>query len=162
MGYKIISHPAFLTSLASDKDELIYIHEHIREDAYELYGFYSLDELDFFKTLLGVSGVGPKVGLAIISSGRLEEIKARVMKGEVDWLCSLPGIGKKTAQKIVLELKGQLIEPEESILQDKEVIDALCGLGYSSMQAKEAVKYLPPEITETSERMRAALKFLSK
>jgi len=106
--------------------------------------------------------VGPKVSLAVCGSGTPDELRSRVAKGDVDWLSSLPGIGKKTAQKIVLELKGQLVEPGTDNAEDAEVVAALVNLGYSSSQAKDAVKALPADIKQPEARIRAALRSLSK
>lgn len=162
VGYRVRAHSGQLAALQSGGLALMYIHEHIREDAHELFGFATYDELTTFELLLGVQGVGPKVGLAVCGSGKPDELRARVAKGDVDWLSSLPGIGKKTAQKIVLELKGQLVEPTGESQADAEVATALTNLGYSSFQAKDAIKCLSAEIVEPEARIRAALKILMK
>lgn len=162
VGYRVRAHAGTLASLTAGALKLVYIHEHVREDAYELYGFDTYDELATFELLLGVQGVGPKVSLAVCGSGTPDELRARVAKGDVDWLSSLPGIGKKTAQKIVLELKGQLVEPDNENPADAEVATALTNLGYSAAQAKEAVKHLPSDIVDSEARIRAALKGLSR
>jgi Holliday junction DNA helicase RuvA len=83
------------------------------------------------------------------------------MSGDLATLTSVPGVGKKTAQKIVLELKGQLVEAGEASPIDKEVLEALQGLGYTASQARAVVKQLPPDVTDPSDRIRLALKFLS-
>ena len=162
VGYRVRAHTGILGSLKIDLETRLFIHEHVREDAYDLFGFSSRDELDFFESLLSVSGVGPKVALVVCSSEPLESLKIRLMKGDVDWLSSLSGIGKKTAQKIILELKGQLVEVGMITGPDAEVAQALISLGYSSAQAKEAVKNIPIDITDSSERIRAALRQLGK
>ncbi len=162
VGYRVRAHTGTLAGLSSGALAFVYLHEHIREDAYELYGFTAYEELAMFELLLNVQGVGPKVSLAVCGSGTPDELRSRVAKGDVDWLSSLPGIGKKTAQKIVLELKGQLVEPGTDNAEDAEVVAALVNLGYSSSQAKDAVKALPADIKQPEARIRAALRSLSK
>lgn len=162
IGYRLRAHTGTLSGLAVGADKRIYLHEHIREDAYDLYAFLSMDELVFFEKLLGVSGVGPKVALAVCSAAPLENLRSRLAQGDVDWLASLPGLGKKTAQKIVLELKGQLVEVGVVNDVDRDLIEALTNLGYTAFQAREATRKIPPDIHGSSDRLRAALKLLSK
>lgn len=162
VGYKLKAHTGTLSSLSVGNEKKLYLHEHIREDAYDLYAFLSMDELDFFEKLLSVSGVGPKVALAVCSAAPLESLRSRLAQGDADWLSSLPGLGKKTAQKIVLELKGKLVEVGVASDTDRELIEALTNLGYTAFQAREAAKRVSPEIQDTSDRVRAALKFLSR
>lgn len=162
IGYKLRAHPGFISNLIKGTVQLAYVHEHIREDAYDLYSFPSMEELKFFEKLLGVSGVGPKVGMAICASGPLENLRDKLMQGDVDWLSSIPGIGKKTAQKIVLELKGQLVEFGQIQSEDQEIIDALIGLGYAQNQARQVIKQIPTDTRDSSERLRMALRFLRK
>lgn len=161
LGYRINTHPRVLADLVVGKKCRMYLHEQIREDIYELYGFIVLEELEFFKQLIGVSGIGPKVGLAICASGPISEIKQRLSRGEVEWLSSIPGIGKKTAQKVILELKGKLVDADGGEM-DMEIVEALTALGYPVAQARKASKDLPPDVTETSERIRLALKSLAR
>ncbi len=162
IGYKLRAHPGFISNLTQNTVQLAYVHEHIREDAYDLYGFSSQEELTFFEKLLSVSGVGPKVAMAICASAPLDDLRDRLMQGDVDWLSSIPGIGKKTAQKIVLELKGQLIEFGQVQSEDQEIIDALVSLGYSQNQARQVIKQIPIGSKDSSDRLRIALRFLGK
>lgn len=162
VGYEIKAHSRLLSELSVGDEPSIYIYEHIREDAHDLYGFATRDELEVFEILISINGIGPKVGLAICGSTTPGELRERVTKGDAGWFASLPGIGNKTAQKIILELKGQLVEVESSSEEDVELIEALKGLGYKSAQAKEVVKSVAIEITDPSERVREALKILSK
>jgi len=161
-GYRLKCHNGTLASLITGQEKKVYLHEHIREDAYDLYAFLTMDELDFFERLLSVSGVGPKVALAVCSAAPLDNLRARLTQGDVDWLASLPGLGKKTAQKIILELKGKLVEVTGTSETDRELVETLTNLGYTAFQAREAAKKVSPDIHDPAERLRAALKILSR
>ncbi len=141
-------------------DVHLFIYDHVREDARRLFGFESLDERGFFETLISISGVGPKVALLILSIGSLADIQRAVEKGDLDTLTSLPGIGTKTAKKIILELKGKMVETTETAPEDRDVIDALISLGYPSNRVRDVVRSLEPS-EDTQERIRVALKHLS-
>ncbi|MDD2731011.1 MAG: Holliday junction branch migration protein RuvA [Candidatus Portnoybacteria bacterium] len=162
LGYRLRAHTGTLSNLSVGGDKRVYLHEQIREDAYDLYAFLSMDELEFFEKLLSVSGVGPKVAMAVCAAAPLDNLKSRLAQGDADWLASLPGLGKKTAQKIVLELKGKLVEVGVASDVDRELIEALTNLGYTAFQAREAAKKVPVETGDTSVRLRATLKLLSK
>ncbi len=137
-----------------------FTHEYIREDSRELYGFATPSELRFFRKLISVSGVGPKIALHVLSLGPLRDIETAVTTGNVAYLTAIPGIGAKTAQKIVIELKGKLDLTESS--GDSETIEALQSLGYTTSQAREALRRISPEITDVGERVRSALKMLGQ
>lgn len=162
VGYRVTVSSQALERLTLHEDAFVYVHDHVREDAHDLYGFLNRGDLEFFERLLGVSGVGPKVALAILSVGTSDEIKVAIMKGDLERLTSVPGIGKKTAQKIVLELKGQLVDIEEPSSLDRDALSALESLGYSSSQAKEALKKVDVSVSDTSVRVREALRILSE
>jgi len=162
VGYLLKCHLRLLADLTVGDEPSIYIHEHIREDAHDLYGFATRDELEVFEILISINGIGPKAGLAICGSATPAELRERVMRSDAAWFATLPGIGNKTAQKIILELKGQLVEVEAESEADQELIEALKGLGYKTAQAKEAAKSISAEITNASDRVREALKYLSK
>lgn len=162
LGYRLRAHTRTLSAAPAGQKLKVYVHEHIREDAYDLFAFLSMEEMVLFKKMLDVSGVGPKVALAVCGSADLEDLHRKLVQGDVDWLVSIPGLGKKTAQKIVLELKGRLVEVGAKSETDRETIAALTGLGYTAFQAREATKQIPDEIQDSGERVRTALKYLSK
>lgn len=162
VGYRVRTTPGVIGELETNDEAFLYIHEQIREDAHELYGFLKSDDIDLFRSLLDVSGVGPKVALVLLSLGSAASVRDAILRGDLDYLTGAPGVGKKLAQKIILELKGQLVDDAAERPGDKDVRDALIGLGYSSAQANEALNLVPEEITDTSERIREALKRLSK
>lgn len=162
VGYAIKASSGTLSNAKAGEERLFYIHDHVREDARDLYGFNSWAEQEFFEKLLNISGVGPKVALTIMSVGILDQVKAAIMRGDLAVLTSVPGVGKKTAQKIVLELKGQLVEEPDAQPGDSEVVDALVSLGYTSQQARAALKSVGTEVTDIPQRIRQALKYLGK
>ena len=136
----------------------------VRENELSLYGFEELDELAIFELLLGVSGVGPKVALAALSTLTPDALRIAVANEEPAVVARVPGIGKRTAEKVVVELKDKL-EPAEGELAglataldaDAEVMEALTGLGYSVVEAQRALQQIPPDVTGVEDRLRMAL-----
>lgn len=162
IGYKLHVSPTSLSKTRQQEEAFFYIHDHIREDAHELFAFPSLADLELFDKLLSISGVGPKSAMTIMGVGSADEIRSAIMKGDLEMLTSVPGVGKKTAQKIILELKGQLVEPESVTNADKEVVDALVGMGYQAQSIKEVLKFMPTDLVDPAERIRYVLRSLSK
>jgi Holliday junction DNA helicase RuvA len=142
----------------------IYTHLVVREDALTLYGFETQADRDLFNLLLGVDGVGPKVALSVLSSMTLDAVQRAVFADEADLLSRVPGVGKKTAQKIALHLKDKL-KPSDALAgvaamadYDSEVLAALTALGYSVVEAQAAIQSLPKDAPkEVEERLRMAL-----
>ena len=147
---------------------VLYTHLVVREDALNLYGFESQAERDLFTLLLGVNGVGPRVSLSVLSTLTLEAVQRAVLAEESEILARVPGVGKKTAQKIVLHLHDRL-KPVGGLerlaaLSDKdgEVLAALTSLGYSVIEAQTAIQSLPAEAPDSvEERLRLALQFFT-
>ncbi len=143
----------------------IYLHTHliVREDALTLYGFVDEEERQVFTTLINISGVGPKLALAILSTLSLAQLRHSVSQGESELLTRVPGIGKKTAGKIAFELKDRLVAagPSELVgLYDvnADVLDALIALGYSIVEAQAAIQSIPRDAPDDIEtRVRIAL-----
>ncbi len=133
----------------------------VREDSLTLYGFASEDSKLRFESLLGINGVGPRLALAVLSMFSPEDLAAAVASEDVAGFSKVPGVGKKTAGRIVLELKGQLSPEWEVSAQGGgmgDVLEALTALGYSLIEAREAASSLPPDAgATTEERVRAAL-----
>lgn len=161
IGYRVHAAPNTLSHLSMGEETLLHVHDHIREDAHDLFGFLSEDDLNLFERLISISGVGPKAGMSILSVGSAEAIKRAIMAGDLAMLTSAPGVGTKIAQKIVLELKGILVDADIAPGPDREVVDALISLGYSASQAKQALKAVSPDVTDVSERVKEALRNLS-
>jgi len=160
VGYQVFLNAAALARLGVGGKVQLWTHEYLREDARELYGFLSRQELALFDKLLNVSGVGPKMALHVLALGSVAEIEKCIEKGDVDTLSRVPRVGRKTAQKIVLELKGKLVEagPAES----DEVLAALTNLGYSRDQARAAIERIGDKEKTVEGRLRAALRELGR
>lgn len=140
----------------------------VRESELSLYGFETEDELSTFELLLGVSGIGPKVALSTLSTLPPDTLRLAVANKEAAIVARVPGIGKRTAEKIVLELQGKLTSAEGTLAQlastvsaDSEVIDALTALGYSVVEAQRAVQKIPADVTGVEDRLRVALSLFS-
>jgi holliday junction DNA helicase RuvA len=167
-----VSYQVFLPSSTLSKLGVVgqpvrlHTHLHVREDNLTLFGFSSARELALFQTLLTVSGIGPKLGLAMLSAMDVEQITMVIASGDADMLTAIPGVGKKTASRIVLELKDK-ISTEWMITQDleavqgnSEVLAALTSLGYSISEATRAVAALPSDSKlELEEKVKLALKY---
>jgi Holliday junction DNA helicase RuvA len=147
----------------------VYTHQHVREDALDLYGFRSLEEMEFFELLLSVSGIGPKSALGVLAVASIDDIKESIVRGDSELLTKVSGIGRKTAERVVLELKekiGRLTsiigEKGDVISSNGDEIDALMVLGYSMQQARDALRKVGSEIKDSGERIREALKKIGK
>ena len=146
----------------------LFTHLHVRENELALYGCGSEEELAIFRLLLGVSGIGPKVALAILSSLPLDRLQAAIAQEDVVTLARVPGIGPKTAKKLVFDLKDKVVaevmpgEPQPVLTEaDADLIAALTTLGYSVAEAQEAIRSLPREPLSLEERVRLALAYFA-
>jgi Holliday junction DNA helicase RuvA len=142
-----------------------FIHTYVRQDQITLYGFVSSQELELFTLLLQVSGLGPKSALSIIGNGSVEEIKQSISKADVEFFRQIKGIGKKTAQRIIVDLRGKVGELGELNLSEidaksqQDVMAALRSMGISSQEARDSVKKIDPSLP-LEERLREALRQL--
>lgn len=160
VGYEIyLPAPAFLAVKLGERLK-IFTADIVREDSHELFGFLEPEARSLFKKLTSVSGVGPRTALQAMSLGATAEILRAIDEGDVGRLTSVPGVGTKTAQKIILELRGKLSLTEAGM--ESDLIDALAGLGYSRTDALKAVRAIPTEVATDEERLKAALKILSR
>lgn len=162
VGYRVFASPALLGLMKTGEAVFLYIHDHIREESRDLYGFLTAADLSLYEQLLGVSGVGPKVAMTLLATGSADQVRAAIMAGDIAFLTSVPGVGKKTAQKIILDLKGQLVEASALAPADEEVVQALQALGYSGQQAREVLKTVSVDYQTVSDKLREALRFLSR
>ena len=143
----------------------VWIHHHVREDSEELYGFRFYAELELFEMLIGISGIGPKGALGIMAIAPADTLKKAIAAGDTSYLTRVSGIGKKTAEKVVLELKdkmaGRGVTIEAPELKDEaDAIDALVALGYSQREARDALSNIPAETMSIEKRVSMALKQL--
>jgi len=162
VGYLVAATPTALARAEGAAEVTVETYLHVREDALQLYGFAGPAERDLFVRLLGVSGIGPKVALAVVSSGSVDELRRAIAVGDPARFQVIPGIGKKTAERIVLELRGSLadeIELPGQAAASHEVVarDALVELGYSVLEAERALARVDPELPP-EERVREALR----
>ena len=158
VGYLLHATPAVLRA---DGDEVVVqTYLHVREDALQLYGFADADERDLFVQLLSVNGVGPKVALAVVSGSSAAELRRAIVTEDAARFQAIPGIGRKTAERIVLELKeklGSVIEAPHAVRGELVARDALVGLGYSIVDAERALAGVDPDLP-AEERVRQALR----
>ncbi len=150
---------------AVGSDVMLYTYLRVREDELSLYGFADPAERRLFETLLTVSGVGPRVALNVLSSASADTLQLAIAQGNVDVLTGIKGIGKKTAERLVLELKGKLDvsglgEVGELSPADQDVINALVNLGYSAAEAARAARAVPSSVKTVEERVLRALQNL--
>ena len=179
IGYEIFMTGASMEKALRERDEVkIHTYFHIREDAMQLYGFLTKDDLQIFRLLLGVNGIGPKAALGILAALSADEIRFAVLSDDVKTISRAPGIGKKTAQKLILELKDKLkledafeaklahgeadTDAEVSSFDgSKEAVEALVAIGYSSTEALRAVRKVTDVSPDDVEGiLKAALKNL--
>ena len=165
VGYKVYVSADTFAELKGKKDAELWTHLAVRENALDLYGFRTEEELSFFEMLVSISGIGPKSGLAILSLADVATLRSAVAHGDSSYLTKVSGIGKKNAEKIILELKDKLGGAYDAgggtLLQDAtDTLEALTALGYQAKEAREALRKVPKDVTDTSEQLKAALKIL--
>lgn len=168
VGYRV-AVPLGVMERAPKIGEGLFLHTRqiVREDSLSLYGFDTSEERDLFDLLLQVSGVGPKLALSIISHTSLERLRDAITRNQPEMLSGIPGVGRKTAEKIIFQLRdkvgvGALPSPE-LLEADRDVIGVLTTLGYSLVEAQTAVQALSADAPDSvEERVRLSLRFLSK
>jgi len=158
IGYKILMPEDVAHSLHGEV--VLYTHEVIRDSEHELFGFTSVSALELFWKLITVSGVGPKGAQKIVCADEIESVKSKITQGDLSFLTNIPGVGKKTAQKIILELKGVLMDEPTTSGFDEDALGALQALGYSRKEAEQIMSSVEGKTTE--ERIRHALRLLGK
>lgn len=164
VGLRVFVPAPLRTKMKAGESLMLYTHLVVREDALILYGFESQADRELFNTLLGVDGVGPKAALSVLSTMTLDAVQRAVFADEADVLSRVPGIGKKTAQKMALHLKDKL-KPTDALARvasmsdtDGEVLAALTALGYSVIEAQTAIQAIPKDTPDdVEERLRVAL-----
>ena len=169
IGFRVYMPTSTLSTLGSvGKEVKLHTYLHLREDNVALYGFASTDELGLFQNLISVSGLGPRLALAMLSSMSIERLVTAIVSGSADLLTEIPGIGKKMANRLILELKekisaGWVTTPAAQIAEENtEVVAALTSLGYSAAEATRAVASLPPDTQLSLEdKVKQALAFFA-
>ena len=167
VGFQVYLPTSALTTLGAVGEEVkLHTHLHLKEDDATLYGFGSPDELTLFETVIGVSGLGPKLALAMLSAMNVDQLSMAIATGSTDILTTVPGIGKKMADRLVLELKdkvgaGLVATPAARLAQENtDVLSALVSLGYSVTEATQAVATLPSSSDlSLEEKIKLALQY---
>ena len=168
VGYKVFCSEETLNKIPEKGGEVnLWTHLYVREDALDLYGFLHRAEMELFETLIGISGIGPKGALGVLNIAPVDTIKKAIAAGDTSYLTRVSGIGKKTAEKIVLELRdkmaGKGIEVDAPELKEEaDALEALVSLGYSQREAREALQTVPREIASAEKRVKEALKKLGR
>ena len=170
VGYKVFVIPQLSLTSEIGKKLSLYIHTHVREDQLSLYGFTSTAELEFFELLLTVSGVGPKLALSVMSLADLAMIKSGILNEDPNVFTKVSGIGRKTAERLIVELKDKISEDlggkEEDLRElskaHADVLDVLLALGYSRSEARQALAEIPKNLSSSEEKIREALRLLAK
>ncbi len=162
VGYKISVSPELISKIKNTSGEImLWIHTHVREDAMDLYGFLDIKELEFFEMLISVSGIGPKSALGILGIANIETLRKAIGTGDTTYLTKISGIGKKTAERIVIDLRDKFKGEEKggSLREELDALEALKSLGYSQNEAREALKEVPSDF-DTNAKIKASLKIL--
>ena len=166
VGYKVnVSADVLVKTEKAEAETFLWIHSHVREDIFDLYGFLNREELEFFELLITIPGIGPKGALAILGIATIGTLKRAISTGDTSYLTKISGIGKKTAEKIVVELRDKIggkitgAIGETSLQEEIDALEALKSLGYSQTEAREALKKVLKE-GDTNTKIKEALKIL--
>lgn len=166
VAFKVFSTRRTLDMFPVGAKVAFFSHLHVREDALDLYGFPQKDELDLFEMLISVSGVGPKSALTILDIAPMGELTAAIKEGRPDLLTRASGVGRKTAERIIVELKSKVQSKSSEMMvrkmeSDADAVEALVGLGYRRDEAKESLRRVSENTTGIEPRLKEALKLLS-
>jgi Holliday junction DNA helicase RuvA len=168
VGYKVFLSAYSFGKIAGKTSVEIFTHTYVREDILALYGFLNLEELEMFELLISISGIGPKAAMGILSIADPRTIRMAVVNEDPAILTKVSGVGKKIAQRVILELKNKIEDmptsesEREEVISDSDSLEALVALGYSITQAREALKLVPKEISDVSERVKTAMKNMGR
>jgi len=165
IGFKVFTTTETKEIYHKGKEISLNTHLVVKEDALDLYGFTTEEELSFFEMLISISGIGPKTALNVLSVSTISSLKRAVTTNDISHLTKVSGIGKKVAEKIVLELKDKVDSNDEndiSLRDELDAVEALKALGYSQRESREALKEVEKNITKTGDRIKEALKILGR
>lgn len=166
VGYKVFLSAYTFGKVAGTGEVSFFIHTYVREDTLALYGFLTMEELEMFELLISISGIGPKAGMGILSIATPKTIKTAILNEDPSILTKVSGIGKKTAERVILELQNKVadisIGEKEEATVDVDAIEALIIMGYSNTEARDALKSIPIDIKDVGQRVKMALKNIGK
>jgi Holliday junction DNA helicase RuvA len=162
VGYKV--HTGLADMGSEGETVTVWTHLSVREDALDLYGFETREALNFFEQLLKVSGIGPKSAMNILSVSSIEALRNAIVGEDIAYLTKISGIGRKTAEKMVIELRDKLGEAGETgtLGGESDVLEALVSLGYGRREIQDILRKSPPKSTDTGERVREVLAIIGK
>lgn len=166
VGYLVTVPPHYLNSFKISTQISLFIHSHIRDDAFDLYGFYTTDELRLYKMMLTVSGVGPKTALLVIDK-EVEKVEQAIKEADIDFFTTVPRLGTKNAQKIIIELKNKVgglknLDLTQDNQENSQAIEALLNLGYTKQEALRAIGTVPSSEKTPEQKIGYALRQLGK
>ncbi|MFY9462522.1 MAG: Holliday junction branch migration protein RuvA, partial [Candidatus Sungiibacteriota bacterium] len=166
VGYRVFASSETLKKIPEKEGVVkLWIHTHLREDALDLYGFLHMAELDLFETMIQAPGIGPRKALGVLGVAPIDTLRRAIAAGDVSYLTRVSGIGRKTAEKIVVELrekmagKGVMVEAPE-LKEEADAVEALMSLGYTQREAREALQQVSGDIKSSEKRIKEALKKL--
>ncbi|MFH0814805.1 MAG: Holliday junction branch migration protein RuvA [Candidatus Falkowbacteria bacterium] len=167
IGYQIFVPQEFLLKIEINDDIELFAHQHVREDALQLFGFATAEELKLFELLISISGIGPKSALGVLSVAKINDIKSAIINQDASILRKVSGIGAKTAERIILELKNKVagivgigeVRSREEMDSDIDAVEALIALGYARDKAREALKKTDSTL-DIGERVKQALRIV--
>ena len=168
VGYRVFSHQGILEKTPAIGQNIgVWTHLYVREDTLDLYGFTEKEELEFFETLISISGIGPKSALGILEVAPVTSLKQAIVSEDETFFTKVSGVGKKTAQRLILELKNKLAKTVMPIkgsdsAEMAEAMDALVSLGYKERDARKVLQEIPKDIRGVEAKVKAALKILGK
>lgn len=168
VGYRVYISLIQLRKVHKNDEVEYYIYHHITDSQQNLYGFENEENLRLFQMLISISGIGPKNALSVLNKVSMPVLSQSVFQQDAEYLHKTSGIGKKTAERIVLGLKGKMVtteydgESQGARFADSDVIDALSHLGYSDEEVRQALRALSSDITSTEQRISAALQYLGQ
>ena len=161
--YQVFLAPHLLETLQKGQEAAFYTFEYTYEERHDLYGFATPQDLEFFLMLLDVPGIGPRLAQKITGGALVEKIKQAIIAGDLQFFSSIPRVGGKTAEKIIMELRPRLTKEKKSHISDPDVEEALKRLGYSGVEIQKALREMPQDASlSAEERIKAALKALKK
>lgn len=166
VGYKLFITNDALECATLGEHTSFWVYTAVRENSIDLYGFKNTNEMSFFELLLDVSGIGPKSALSILGIASIDTLKRAIATGDMSYLNKVSGIGKKTAEKIIVELRDKLSdyktegENGDTLKEESDILEALKSLGYSQNQARDALKEIPNDTVGTNARIKEALRIL--
>jgi Holliday junction DNA helicase RuvA len=168
VGYRVLVSDSVYAKLEKDEKLKLFTYTYVRDDALELFGFLDIEDLTLFENLITVSGIGPKTALNIFSFGERKNITEAIIKGDVSFFTSVPRLGTKNAQKIIIELKNKMGAENDLDLSGKdfiesaEVIQALKSFGFSTSEAQSALREIKTQGLSLDEKVKLALKNMGK